>query len=86
MIHKFNQFVNENNRQMTLSVHEQINEPFANFIEQLQERVNMFKMRVAELLNEMDRAIERVSEEFEDLIVGEPEIKVDSDLSIIEVL
>lgn len=86
MIHKFNQFVNENNRQMTLSVHEQINEPFANFIEQLQERVNMFKIRVAELLNEMDRAIERVSEEFEDLIVGEPEIKVDSDLSIIEVL
>lgn len=86
MIHKFNQFINENNHQMKLSVHKQINEPFANFIEQLQERVNMFKMRVAELLNEMDRVIERVSEEFEDLIVGEPEIKVDSDLSNIEVL
>ena len=86
MIHKFNQFVNENNRQMTLSVHEQINEPFANFIERLQERVNMFKMRVAELLNEMDRAIESVSEEFENIIVGEPEIKVDRNLTSIEVL
>lgn len=86
MIHNFNQFINENKHQGAFSVHEQINEPFAVFVERLQNKVNMFKMQVAELLNEMDRAIESVNDEFEDIIVGEPEIKVDRNLTSIEVL
>lgn len=85
MIQRFNQFINEGINQNTFSVHEQINEPVTKFIDRLQERVNMFKVRVAELLNEMDRAIESMIEEFGSVIVGEPEFKVDSDLSTIEV-
>ena len=86
MIQRFSQFLNESAGQGKLSIHEQLNKPFAEFIERLQDRVNMFKVRVTELLNEMDRAIESVSEEFENIIVGEPEITVDRNLTSIEVL
>lgn len=86
MIQRFSQFLNESAGQGKLSIHEQLNEPFAGFIERLQNRVNLFKVQVAELLNEMDRAIESIIEEFGSIIVGEPEFKVDSDLSTIEVL
>lgn len=86
MIQRFSQFLNESAGQGKLSIHEQLNEPFTGFIERLQNRVNLFKVQVAELLNEMDRAIESVIEEFGSVIVGEPEFKVDSDLTTIEVL
>lgn len=83
MIHKFNQFINENNHQGKFSIHNQINEPFTTFIERVQERIDMFIVRVGELLNEMDRAIETTMEEFGDIIVKEPNFKVDRDMSVI---
>lgn len=86
MIQRFSQFLNESAGQGKLSIYEQLNEPFTGFIERLQNRVNLFKVQVAELLNEMDRAIESIIEEFGSIIVGEPEFKVDSNLSTIDVL
>ena len=86
MIRNFNQFINENlNDQRPLSVHETINEPFANFIETAQERLNNFTSRIVNLLHDMDIAIETIQEELADIIVGEPNIKVDNDLSNITV-
>lgn len=86
MIRNFNQFINENlNDQRPLSVHETINEPFANFIETAQERLNNFTSRIGNLLHDMDIAIETAQEELADIIVGEPNIKVDKYLSDITV-
>lgn len=86
MIRNFNQFINENlNDQRPLSVHETINEPFANFIDNAQERLNNFTSRIGNLLHDMDIAIETAQEELADIIVGEPNIKVDNYLSEITV-
>ena len=86
MIQKFEQFINESNgAQNPLSVHEKINEPFAAFIEKAQERLNSFTEHIAYLLNQMDKAIGEVMEDFDYAVVGEPEITVASDLEEIEV-
>lgn len=84
MIQKYSSFINENHTN-TLSVHEKINEPFTSFIERAQERLDSFKQLIAELLKEMDRAIEEVNESFNNIIVGEPEIEIYRDLSEITV-
>ena len=88
MIQKFNQFINESasGAQNPLSVHENINEPFAAFIEKAQERLNNFTEHIAYLLEQMDKAIGEVMEDFDYAVVGEPEITVASDLEEIEVL
>lgn len=85
MIHKFNQFVNESNSgQNPLSAIEQINKPYSEFIERAEERLDIFKQKIAELLKEMDTAIERVYNEFDDIITGsEPEVNVNYNLSYI---
>ena len=86
MIQKFNQFINESNgAQNPLSVHENINEPFAAFIEKAQERLNNFTEHITYLLGQMDKAIGEVMEDFDYAVVGEPEITVASDLEEIEV-
>lgn len=86
MIQKFNQFINESfNDQRPLSVHEAINEPFANFISTAQERLDTFTSKISKLLHDMDVAIESTMEEFADIIVGNPIITVDNNLSDITV-
>lgn len=83
MIKDYKRFINEKPIN-TLSVHEEINEPFTAFIERSQERLDSFKQLIAELLKEMDRAIEEVNESFNNIIVGKPEIDI-RDLSEITV-
>ena len=86
MIRKFSQFINEHyNDQRPLSVHETINEPFAEFIDNVQERMDDYISRISKLLHDMDIAIETAQEELADVIVGEPNIKVDKYLSDITV-
>ena len=86
MIRKFSQFINEAyNDQRPLSVHETINEPFAEFIENAQERMDDYISRINKLLHDIDIAIETTQEELADVIVGEPTIKVDKYLSDITV-
>lgn len=86
MIRKFSQFINEEyNDQRPLSIHETINEPFAEFIDNAQERLNDFISRIGKLLSDMDIAIETTKEELADILVGEPNIKVDKYLSDITV-
>lgn len=84
MIQKYSSFINENHTN-SLSVHEEINEPFTAFIERSQERLDSFKQLIAELLKEMDQSIEEVNESFNNIIVGEPEIEIYRDLSEITV-
>ena len=87
MIQKFNQFINESNgAQNPLSTYEPINEPFTDFIERAQERLNNFTEYITYLLGQMDKAIGEVMEDFDYAVVGEPEITVASDLEEIEVL
>lgn len=86
MIRNFKQFINENfNDQRPLSIHESINEPFANFLDNAQMRLNSFTERIGKLLHDMDIAIETAQEELGDIIVGEPKIIVDKYLSDIRV-
>lgn len=86
MIQDFKQFINESfNDQRPLSVHEAINEPFSEFISTAQERLDTFTSRINKLIHDMDVAIETAQEELADIIVGEPNIKVDNDLSDITV-
>ena len=84
MIKKYKRFIDENHTNK-LSVHEKINEPFTAFIERAQERLDSFKQLIAELIKEMDQAIEEVNESFNDIIVGDPEIEIYRDLSEITV-
>ena len=86
MIQKFNQFINESNgAQNPLSVYEQINEPFTNFIERAQERLDTFTEHITYLLNQMDKAIGDIIEDFDYAVVGEPTFDIASDLEEIEV-
>lgn len=86
MIRKFSQFINEKyNDQRPLSIHETINEPFVKFIENAQERMDVYISRIGKLLSDMDIAIETTKEELADILVGEPNIKVDKYLSDITV-
>lgn len=86
MIHKFNQFINESTSdQNPLSVHEKINDAYSAFITRAEDRLDVMKYEIAEILATMDKDIERVVEEFKDVIVGEPQIIIENDLSEIEV-
>lgn len=87
MIQKYNQFINESgyNDQRPLSVHEVIDEPFSDFINNAQERLDRFKSRINKLLHDMDVAIETTQEELADVLIGEPTITVDNYLSDITV-
>lgn len=84
MIRNFSQFINESLNQK-LSVHETINEPFAEFVDNAQEKFNEFISRIGKILHDMDIAIETTKEELADVLVGEPTITVDKYLSDITV-
>lgn len=84
-IKKFNEFINESIEPKTNSVFEQIQEPFAEFILNMQERAKMVEETIQYRLNNINLAIERIMEEMADIIVGEPKIKVDTDLENVEV-
>jgi hypothetical protein len=87
MIQKFNQFINESTgAQNPMSIHEAINTPFANFAERAQERLDLFLGQIANILDDMDKAIEDVYTELEGSIVGEPIFDIASDLSEVTVL
>ena len=87
MIQKFNQFINESSAaERPLSIHKEINEPFTLFIEKAQERLDNFTEHITYLLNQMDKAIGELMEDFEYAIVGEPTFNIASDLEEIEVL
>jgi hypothetical protein len=87
MIQKFNQFINESasGAQNPLSIYDAINTPFTKFAERAQERLDLFLGQIANLLDDMDKAIEKVMTEFEPIIVGEPRFDVDSDLEEVTV-
>ena len=87
MIQKFNQFINESTSgaQNPLSIYDAINTPFTNFAERAQERLDLFLGQIANILDDMDKAIEEVMEDFDYAVVGEPIFNVESDLSEIEV-
>ena len=87
MIQKFNQFINESTSgaQNPLSVHEKINDAYSAFITRAEDRLNMMRNKVTEILNAMDKAVETAVEEFGDIIVGEPQITVAYDLSDIDI-
>ena len=84
-IKKFNEFINESIEPKTNSVFEQIQEPFAEFILNMQERAKMVEETIQYRLNNINIAIERIMEEMADIIVGEPKIKIDIDLENVEV-
>ena len=87
MIKKYNQFVNESVYDMddAFSVHKEINEPFTIFVERTQERLDNFVDIIKHYLNDLDKAIEEVMDEFESIIVGKPIFNIESDLSEITV-
>ena len=87
MIQKFNQFINEsaNGAQNPLSVHEKINDAYFAFLTRAEDRFNMMRDKITEILDAMDKAIETAVEEFGDIIVGAPQVTVAYDLSDIEV-
>ena len=84
-IKKFNDFINESIEPKTNSVFEQIQEPFAEFILNIQERAKMVEETIQYRLNNINLAIERIMEEMADIIVGEPKIKIGIDLENVEV-
>ena len=86
MIQKFNQFINENeSRQNPMSIFPAINNPFAEFVERMEERVKTFSNRIYEMTSEMDNAIETILTDFEDVVVGEPVITVNLDIITVEI-
>jgi hypothetical protein len=87
MIQKFNQFINESasGAQNPLSIYDAINEPFTEFIERAQERLDTFREQITYLLNQMDKAIGDMMEDFDYAVVGEPIFNIASDLEEIEV-
>lgn len=86
MIRNFKQFINENeSRQNPMSVFPAINNPFTEFVERMEERVQTFSNRIYEMVSEMDNAIETILKDFEDVVVGEPVITVNSDLDVVTV-
>ena len=76
MIQKYKQFINEG-VENKLSTFDAINTPYTEFLERAQERMDMFKERIAEIITRMNKTLETAVTEFEDVIVGEPIIEID---------
>lgn len=77
MFKTFNEFINENHQS---NIFDQIENPINSFINRAQERFNNFKEIIEEKMNKMKIEVENIMEEYEDIIVGTPTVKVDSDL------
>ena len=86
MIQKFNQFINESTSgaQNPLSHADKINDAYSAFLTRAEDRLNMMRNKVIEILAAMDKAVETAVEEFGDIIVGAPQVTVAYDLSDIE--
>lgn len=82
MIQKFEQFINESHAG---GVFDSLREPIDKFIERVEERTKIFTERIQEISDNMNKAVSVAMEEFGDIIVGEPIVNVDSDLSEINV-
>ena len=82
MIQKFEQFINESHAG---GVFDSLREPIDEFIERVNERTKIFTERIQEISDNMNKAISVAMEEFGDIIVGEPIVNVDRDLSEISV-
>lgn len=86
MIQKFNQFINESNgAQNPLSHSDKINDAYSAFLTRAEDRLNMMRDKVTEILAAVDKAVQTVVDEFGDIIVGAPQVTVAYDLSDIEV-
>ena len=86
MIQKFNQFINESNgAQNPLSHSDKINDAYSAFLTRAEDRFNMMRDKITEILGAVDKAVQTVVEEFGDIIVGAPQVTVAYDLSDIEV-
>ena len=86
MIQKFNQFINESNgAQNPLSHSDKINDAYSAFLTRPDDRFNMMRDKITEILTAVDKAVETTVEEFGDIIVGAPQVTVAYDLSDIEV-
>ena len=86
MIQKFNQFINESNgAQNPLSHSDKINDAYSAFLTRAEDRFNMMRDKITEILAAMDIVVETTVEEFGDIIVGAPQVTVAYDLSDIEV-
>lgn len=76
MIQKYKQFINESVKN-ELSMFDAINTPYTEFLERAQERMDMFKERITEIVTRLDKTLETAITEFKDVIVGEPIIEID---------
>ena len=86
MIQKFNQFINESNgAQNPLSHSDKINDAYSAFLTRAEDRFNMMRDKITEILGDVDKAVQTVVDEFGDIIVGAPQVTVAYDLSDIEV-
>lgn len=86
MIKNFNEFVNESasTQEVKFSIYDEVNKPFVDFISQeeiriQQEQEDLYKTQryLEDVLNSFDATVEDVMRDFEDVIVGEPTIKVE---------
>jgi hypothetical protein len=82
MIQKFEQFINESHAG---GVFDSLRKPIDEFIERVEERTKIFTERIQEISDNMNKAVSVAMEEFGDIIVGEPIVNVDRDLSEISV-
>jgi hypothetical protein len=87
MIQKFNQFINESasGAQNPLSNSDKINDAYSAFLTRAEDRFNMMRDKITEILTAVDKAVETTVEEFGDIIVGAPQVIVAYDLSDIEI-
>lgn len=86
MIQKFDQFINESNgAQNPLSHSDKINDAYSAFLTRAEDRFNMMRDKITEILAAVDKSVQTVVDEFGDIIVGAPQVTVAYDLSDIEV-
>lgn len=86
MIQKFDQFINESSgAQNPLSHSDKINDAYSAFLTRAEDRFNMMRDKITEILTAVDKAVETVVNKFGDIIVGPPQVTVAYDLSDIEV-
>lgn len=86
MIKNFNEFINESIYQNdNENFYDKINAPFNSFLERVQERVDIVKDKITAKIHIINNTIETILEDFENIIVGEPEIDIDSDLYSVNV-
>jgi hypothetical protein len=80
MIQKFEQFsgkVNESVIIKSMSEFDEINAPFTKFFIRTQEKIDKLQEIIRGELHKLDVAIKATTEEFKDVIVGEPKIEVE---------